>query len=144
SGVFYRYLPDLPIARVMFLAGITVVVLGLLGLPSGAGGPGLRRAAAVGTLAGVAAAGAAVGLASTAWRGPHGMVIPALHDVANDQAIPYTPVCGHADGVPVCLNPAYGRYLPDVTAALRPLFAELAGLPGAPARATQVPGTYTS
>jgi hypothetical protein len=144
SGVFYRYLPDLPIARVMFLAGIAVAVLGLLGLPSGAGGPGLRRAAAVVTLAGVAAAGTAVGLASTAWRGPHGMVIPALHDAANDQPIPYTPVCGHANGVPVCLNPAYRRYLPDVTAALRPLFAEVAGLPGAPARATQVPGTYTS
>jgi hypothetical protein len=144
SGVFYRYLPDLPIARVMFLAGIAVAVLGLLGLPSGAGGPGLRRAAAVVTLAGVAAAGTAVGLASTAWRGPHGMVIPALHDAANDQPIPYTPVCGHADGVPVCLNPAYRRYLPDVTAALRPLFAEVAGLPGVPARATQVPGTYTS
>jgi hypothetical protein len=31
-----------------------------------------------------------------------------------------------------------------VTAALRPLLAEVAGLPGAPARATQVPGTYAS
>jgi hypothetical protein len=144
SGVFYRYLPDLPIARVMFLAGIAVAVLGLLGLPSGAGGPGLRRAAAVVTLAGVAAAGTAVGLASSAWRGPHGIVIPALHDAANDRPIPYTPVCGHAGGVPVCLNPAYRRYLPDVTAALRPLLAELAGLPGAPVRAAQVPGIYTS
>jgi hypothetical protein len=144
SGVFYRYLPDLPIARVMFLAGITVAVLGLLGLPSGAGGPGLRRAAAVVTLAGVAAAGTAIGLASTAWRGPHGIVVPALHDAANDQPIRYTPVCGHAAGIPVCMNPAYRRYLPDVTAALRPLLAEVAGLPGAPARVTQVPGTYTS
>jgi hypothetical protein len=144
SGVFYRYLPDLPIARVMFLAGIAVAVLGLLGLPSGAGGPGLRRAAAVVTLAGVAAAGTAIGLAGTAWRGPHGMVIPALHDAANDRPIPYTPACGRAAGVPVCLNPAYGRYLPDVTGALRPLLAEVAGLPGAPARATQVPGTYAS
>ena len=44
----------------------------------------------------------------------------------------------------MCLNPAYRRYLPDVTAALRPLLADLAALPGAPARATQVPGTYTS
>ena len=144
SGVFYRYLPDLPIARVMLLAGIAVAVLGLLGLPSGAGGPGLRRAAAVVTLAGVAAAGTAIGLASTAWRGPHGIVIPALHDAANDQPIRYTPVCGHAAVTPVCVNPAYRRYLPDVTAALRPLLAEVAGLPGAPARATQVPGTYTS
>jgi hypothetical protein len=128
----------------MFLAGIAVAVLGLLGLPSGAGGPGLRRAAAVVTLAGVAAAGTAIGLASTAWRGPHGIVIPALHDAANDQPVRYTPVCGHVAGIPVCMNPAYGRYLPDVTAALRPLLAEVAGLPGAPARATQVPGTYTS
>jgi hypothetical protein len=92
----------------------------------------------------VAAAGTAVGLAGTAWRGPHGIVIPALHDAANDQPIPYTPVCGRAAGIPVCLNPAYHRYLPDVTAALRPLLAEVAGLPGAPARATQVPGTYAS
>jgi hypothetical protein len=96
------------------------------------------------TLAGVAAAGTAIGLASTAWRGPHGIVIPALHDAANDQPIRYTPVCGHAARTPVCVNPAYRRYLPDVTAALRPLLAEVAGLPGAPARATQVPGTYTS
>jgi hypothetical protein len=144
SGVFYRYLPDLPIARVMFLAGIAVAVLGLIGLPSGAGGPGLRRAAAVVTLAGVAAAGTAIGLASTASRGPHGIVIPALHDAANDRPMPYTPVCGDAAGVPVCLHPAYRGYLADVTAALRPLLAEVAGLPGAPARATQVPGTYTS
>ncbi|HSS91769.1 MAG TPA: hypothetical protein VLL69_20840 [Streptosporangiaceae bacterium] len=144
SGVFYRYLPDLPIARVLFLAGIAVAVLGLLGLPSGAGGPGLRRAAAVVTLAGVAAAGTAVGLAGTAWRGPHGMVIPALHDAANDQPIPYTPVCGRATVAPVCLNPAYRQYLADVTGALRPVLAEVAGLPGAPARAIQVPGTYTS
>ena len=144
SGVFYRYLPDLPIARVMFLAGIAVAALGLLGLPARAGGPGLRRAAAVVTLAGVAAAGTAIGLADTAWRGPHGIVIPALHDAANDQLIAYTPVCGRAAGVPVCLNPAYRRYLADVTGALRPVLAEVAGLPGAPARATQVPGTYTS
>jgi hypothetical protein len=144
SGIFYRYLPDLPIARVIFLAGIAVTVLGLLGLPSGASGPGLRRAAAVVTLAGVAAAGTAIGLAGTASRGPHGIVIPALHDAANDQPIAYTPVCGRAAGVPVCLNPAYRRYLPDVTAALRPLLAEVTGLPGAPARATQVPGTYTN
>ena len=46
SGIFYPYLPDLPMARVMFLAGITVVALSLVGLPAGAGGPLLRRAAA--------------------------------------------------------------------------------------------------
>ncbi|HLQ53642.1 MAG TPA: hypothetical protein VK162_05135 [Streptosporangiaceae bacterium] len=143
SGIFYPYLPDLPIARVMFLAGIATAALGLLGLPAQAGGPSLRRAAAVVTLAGVAAAGTAAGLAGTARPGPHGMVIPALHDAANDRPIRYTPVCGHTAGVPVCLNPAYRRYLPDVTAALAPVLAEVAGLPGAPARATQVAGRYS-
>ncbi|HWG61701.1 MAG TPA: hypothetical protein VG253_08315 [Streptosporangiaceae bacterium] len=144
SGIFYPYLPDLPIARLMFLAGIAIAALGVIGLPRRAGGPRLRRAAAIVTLAGVAAAGAAVGLASSARLGPHGMAIPALHDAANDRPITYTPVCGHAAGTPVCLNPAYRRYLPDMTFALGPVLAEVAGLPGAPVRATQVSGTYSS
>jgi hypothetical protein len=144
SGVFYPWLPDLPIARVMFLAGIAVAALGLTGLPARAGGPRLRRAAAVVTLAGVAAAGTAVGLAGAARLGPHGMVIPALHDAANDRPIAYKPVCGHAAGVPVCLNPAYRRYLPDVTADLRPVLAEVAGLPGAPSHVIQVAEAYSS
>jgi hypothetical protein len=143
SGIFYPYQPDLPIARIIFLAGIAVAALGLLGLPPRAAGPGLRRAAVVITLAGVAAAGSAVGLAANAQPGPHGMIIPALHDAASDQPIRYTPVCGQAAGVPVCVNPAYHRYLPDLTAALSPVLAELAGLPGAPVRVTQVAGTYS-
>ena len=144
SGIFYPYLPDLPIARVMFLAGIAVAALGLIGLPAGAGGPWLRRTAAVVTLAGVVAAGTGVGLAGTARLGPHGMVIPALHDAASDRPIRYTPVCGQSAGVPVCLNPAYRQFLPDVTAALRPVLGEVAGLPGGPVRATQVAGAYSS
>jgi hypothetical protein len=44
----------------------------------------------------------------------------------------------------VCLNPAYRRYLADITAALRPVLAGVAGLPGAPARVAQVPGTYAN
>ena len=143
SGIFYPYLPDLPIARIMFLAGIAVAALGVLGLPARAGGAWLRRAAVVVTLAGVAVAGTASGLARTARLTPHGMVIPALHDAANDRPIGYTPVCGHAAGVPVCLNPAYRRYLPTVAAALRPVLAEMAGLP---ARRPSSPrcGRYTN
>ena len=144
SGIFYPYLPDLPIARMMFLAGIAVAAIGLLGLPAQAGSAWLRGAAAVVTIAGVAAAGTAVGLAGTARLTPHGMVIPALHDAANDRPIPYTPVCTRAAGVPVCLNPAYRRYLAEVAADLRPLLAEVAGLPSAPARVAQVAGRYTS
>jgi hypothetical protein len=144
SGIFYRYLPDLPIARVMFLAGIAVAALGLLGLPAWAGGPRLRLAAAVVTVAGVAATGTAVGLAGTARLGPHGIVIPALHDAASDQAIRYAPVCGRAAGVPVCLNPAYQPYLADATAALAPALREVLGVPGAPVRVSQVGALYDS
>jgi hypothetical protein len=144
SGIFYPWLPDLPIARIMFLAGIAVAALGLSGLPARAGGPWLRRAAAVVTVAGVVSAGIAVGLASSARPSAHGMIIPALHDAANDAPIAYTPACGHAAGVPVCLNPAYRLWLPDVNAALAPALAEVAGLPGTPVRSTQVAGTYPS
>ena len=144
SGIFYPWLPDLPIARIMFLAGIAAAALGLTGLPARAGGPWLRRAAAAVTLAGVAATGTAVGLASTAQLSAHGMVIPALHDAASDAPITYTPACDRTAGVPVCVNPAYRRWLPDLTAALAPVLAAVAGLPGAPARVTQVAGAYSS
>jgi hypothetical protein len=144
SGIFYPYLPDLPIARMMLLTGVTLAAVGLLGLPTRAGSLRLRRAAAVVTLAGLAMAGTAIGLATTARLGPGGVVIPALHDAASDRQIPATPVCSHTAGIPVCLNPAYRPYLADVTAALHPVLAEVAGLPGAPARATQVAGPYNS
>jgi hypothetical protein len=145
SGVFYRWLPDLPIARIMFLAGIAIAALGLTGLPGRAGGRGLRGAAALIALAGVALAGTGVGLASSARIAANGLVvIPALHDAANNAPIAYTPVCGRASGIPVCLNPAHSRWLPDVTAALAPALAEVAGLPGAPARSTQVAAAYPS
>jgi len=142
SGMLYPWLPDLPIARIMLLGGLAVAALGLLGLLPGAGGPRLRQAAAVVTLAGVVAAGTAVAFARTARLGPHGIAIPALHDAANDRPISYTPVCGHAAGLPVCLNPAYRSYLPGVTAALAPVAGEVAGLPGAPVRATQIGAVY--
>jgi hypothetical protein len=144
SGIFYPWVPDVPIARIMLLAGITIAALGLTGLPARAGGQWLRRAAVVVTLAGVALAGTAVGLARTAHQSVEGAVIPALHDAASDAPISYTPVCGSAAGTSVCLNPAYGRWLPDVTAGLAPVLAEVAGLPGAPVRATQVPASYPS
>jgi hypothetical protein len=144
SGIFYPWLPDLPIARIMFLAGIAVAALALTGLPARAGGRWLRLTAAVLTLAGVASAGTAVGLASTARLSVHGLVIPALHDAANDAPITYTPACGRAAAVSVCLNPAYRRWLPEVTAALAPVLTEVAGLPGAPVRATQVAAAYPS
>ncbi len=144
SGLLYPWLPDLPIARIMLLAGIAIAALGLLGLRARGDAPWLRRLAVAVTAAGVAAAGTAVGLASTARLSPDGIVIPALHDAASDRPFSYTPLCGQADGIPVCLSPSYGRWRPEVTAALGPVFSEVAGLPGAPARAIQVGAVYNS
>ncbi len=144
SGIFYPYLPDLPIARIMLLAGIAVAAAGLLGLPRQAGSRRLRRVAAVVTVTGAVLAGTAVGLATTARQAADGIVIPALHDAASDRPLAYPPVCADAAGIPVCLNPVYRSYLSGVTASLRPVLAELAGLPGAPAQVTQVAGPYTA
>jgi hypothetical protein len=140
-GVFSPYLPDLAITQVLFLAGLAVVVLGALGLRAAAGGRWLRWAAAVAAAAGLAVAGTGVGLAGTARPETNGIVIPALHDAANDKPLPYTPVCSQA-AVPVCLHPAYRSLLPAVTAALGPVLSEVAGLPGAPVRVSQAAITH--
>jgi hypothetical protein len=141
-ATFYPYLPDLPIVQLMFLAGLTAAMLGVLGLPAGAGGRWLRRCAAALTMAGLLAAGTATALAGTGRLDQHGMIaIPALHNSANDRPVPYTPVCSGTP-IPVCLHPAYTIYLPTVTAALEPVLTELAGLPGAPVRIDQTAAVY--
>jgi hypothetical protein len=142
TATFYPYLPDLAIAQVMFLIGLTVAVLGALALPRGSGGRSLRAAAAAVTGAGLLAAGTAVGLAGTGKLDDHGMIaIPALHNAASDRPIRFTPVCSHTV-IPVCLNPAYASYLAPTAAALKPVLTEMAGLPGAPARVSQGAATY--
>jgi hypothetical protein len=141
-ATFYPYLRDLPVAQVMFLAGCTATLLGVLGLPAAAGGRRLRRSAAVITAAGLLTAGTAVALAGTGRLDAHGMIaIPALHNAADDRPLRYTPACSRT-AVPVCLNPAYSVYLPAVVAALEPVLREVAGLPGAPIRISQVAGIY--
>src|SRR3984957_4678443 len=142
SGLLYPWLPDLPIVRIMLLAGIAIAALGLVGLRARGDGPRMRVLTAAVTAAGVVAAGTAVGLASTARLSADGIVIPALHDAASDRPFPYTLVCRHAAGVAVCLTPGYRGWLPEVTAALAPVFGEVAGLPGAPVRAAQVGVVY--
>ena len=141
-GTFYAYLPDLPMAQVIFLAGLTAAVLGALALPTGSGMRSLRRSAAAVTTAGLLVAGTAVALAGTGRLDAHGMIaIPALHDAASDRPLRYTPVCSHT-AIPVCLNPAYASYLPATEAALAPVLKQVAGLPGAPARISQAAAAY--
>ncbi len=141
-ATFYPYLPDLPIVQLMFLAGLTTALLGVLGLPAGSGGRWLRSSAAALTTAGLLAAITATALAGTGQLDPHGMIaIPALHNPANDRPVPYTPVCSDTP-IPVCLHPAYRLHLPTVTAALEPVLSELASLPGAPVRINQTAAIY--
>jgi hypothetical protein len=141
-ATFYRYLPDLPIAQVIFLAGLTTALLATLLLPRGSGGRRLRAGAAAVTAAGLLAAGTAVVLAGTGTLDAHGMIaIPALHDAANDRPVRFTPACRRT-AVPVCLHPAYASYLPATVTALEPVLTEIAGLPGSPVRISQAAATY--
>lgn len=141
-ATFYRYLPDLSIAQVMFTVGLTAAVLGGLGLPATGNGRRLRWLAAGITAVGLGAAGTSVALAGTGRLDPHGMiVIPALHDAASDQPVSYAPRCSRT-AIPVCVHPAYSAFLPAVTAVVGAELTELAGLPGAPARISQVPVVY--
>jgi hypothetical protein len=150
AGVFYHVAPDVAIAQVMFMGGITVALLGVLvlapvfrvrgGLPGAIGRAGrLLCTAGIGLLAlGVAASWTAVALAGTAKLGVSGWDIPALHDAASDKPVPYTADCAGTT-FPVCVHPAFSGYLPAAAAALQPVAAELKGLPGAPVRAEEVP-----
>jgi hypothetical protein len=141
-ATFYPFLPDLSIAQVMFLAGLTVALLGVLALPAGSGARMLRSAACGVIVAGLLAAGTAVRLAGTGTLDGHGMIdIPALHDAASDRPLHFAPVC-RPTAIPVCLNPAYASYLSVTANALAPLLRQLAGLPGAPARIVQETVTY--
>jgi hypothetical protein len=136
AGVFFHYFPDLYMVQIMFFAGITVAVLGGLGLATASGSRTVWRVAAVVTAIGLAAAATGAGLAGTARVEANGVVIPALHDAASDRPIAYTPVCREG-AIPICVPPAFRAYLPDLVAALNPLIHEFTGLPGAPVRVEQ-------
>ncbi|HEX6453675.1 MAG TPA: hypothetical protein VF060_29940 [Trebonia sp.] len=156
AGVFYHVAPDISIVQVMFMGGLTLAALGVLGLSPRTGGVGFRgvldfasgagpRVRTVATavlVAGVAAAVTAVALTETAKPAISGWDIPALHSAASDRPVPYTPDCsgGTGRGISACVHPAFGGYLADVSGALAPVLREVRGLPGAPVRATQIPG----
>ena len=140
SALFYHYLPDVAIAQLMFLLGLTAVVLGALGLAAG----GRHRAAAAprGRRASASPAwprpGPLSGWPARLGRRPAANVIPALHDAANDRLIAYTPVCGQAAGCrSACTRPTGlparrdGR--PGARAPRERLAAGRAG-PGGPGR----------
>jgi hypothetical protein len=153
-GVYYHVPPDVSVAQVMFMGGVLLVMAGLLVLLPAARVPGVRGlsfarrrwltvVAAAGVACGVAASATAFSLAGTArYSLVTGWEIPALHDAADDQPVPYTPACT-GSAFKVCIHPALAPYLGAMSAALQPAAAEIAGLPGAPARAEMTMG-YTS
>ncbi|HEY7324902.1 MAG TPA: hypothetical protein VH520_08755, partial [Streptosporangiaceae bacterium] len=139
AAIFYPFVPDLSIAQIMFLAGLTVALLAALAVLGS--GRVARSVAASIAAAGMAAACTSVVLTGAGTMDAHGMIaIPALHDAASDRPIRFTPVCS-STAIPVCLNPAYARYLPAAAAALAPMLGEIAGLPGAPVRLSQAAAT---
>jgi hypothetical protein len=159
-GVFYHVPPDVAIAQVMFMGGITVALLGVLTLApvyrvsypelrsaAGRAGQWLCAAGVALLLAGVAASWTAYSVTGAATDGVNGWQIPALHDAASDNPIPYTPDCTGTTFT-VCIHPAFSAELSAV-ASLEPVAAEIAGLPGAPRSAEQVasnqaPGSDTA
>ena len=163
AGVYQHVAPDVPITQVMFMGGIAVALLGVLALAAAlrqrASARGrmslrawpargdnwlLRTVAVVLVAAGVAASWTAYSLAGTAKLTATGWQIPALHDAARDRPVPFVPDCRSAPGgFQVCVHPAFSGYLGDVAAALDPVAAEIAGLPGAPVRAEQVASAGT-
>jgi hypothetical protein len=160
-GVFYHVLPDVPIAQVMFMGGITVALLGVLSLAPvlrklasngwpvrgtlvAGDGWWLRVIAVVLLAAGLAASWTAYSLAGTAKLTATGWEIPALHDAASDKPVPFVPDCTSGPGgFQVCIHPAFSGYLSEVAAGLDPVAAEIADLPGAPVRAEQVASVGT-
>ena len=150
-GVYYHVPPDVSIAQVMLMGGVLLVMVGLLALLPAARVPGVRGlsfagrrrltvVAAVGVACGVAASATAFSMAGTAqYSLTTGWEIPALHDAADDQPIPYTLDCT-GSAFKVCIHPAFAPYLGAMSAALQPAAAEIAGLPGAPARAEMTTG----
>jgi len=158
AGVYHHAAPDLSIVQVMFMGGIAVALVGVLGLapelrqlasarslgsPRAALARGdgwlLRAVAVILVGSGVAASSTAFALAGTAKPdAAGGWEIPALHSAAGDRSVPATQDCTSSSGFQICVHPAFGFYLDALAAALDPVAAEIAGLPGVPAGAREV------
>lgn len=124
-AIFFHTGPAEAIVQLTFLLGVTAVSLGALG----------RRAGIALTAAGAVAAATGLWLAgsSTLNTNENQIFIPHLQHSATPRALSYTPVCDHSL-IPTCVHPAYRKALGDVADALRPVTAQLAGLPGVPTR----------
>jgi hypothetical protein len=155
-GLYYPVSVGVPIIQVMFMIGVVLAAVGVLGLSPRSGGVGWRgalpavsaggarlRTLAVSALAiGVALAVAGFVLAGTAnVSDPNNTLqIPAIDNaLSSSNPIPYTPVCTAGSGsFLVCVHPAYQPYLPWATRAFDQVIGEVSGLPGVPTSARDV------
>ena len=137
-GVFHSVPPDLSIVQTVFFVGVVVVLLGVLGVVGSWRGGRVRRMASAVCFIGLVAVVAGFATAATATRGVYGYEVPLLHDAASDRPIPYTADCAQDSAIPVCVHPAFAADLAGARAAFGPLLTEMAGLPGAPMRVTQI------
>jgi hypothetical protein len=157
-GLFYPISAGVPIVQVMFMLGVTIAAIGVLGLSPRTGGTGWRGALSAVTAggarlrtvalsllaAGVALAVAAFALAGTANVSDPTMSlqIPAIDGTAA-RPLSYTPVCAGTT-FQTCVHPAYKPYLSWVTSAIDPVIGQLSGLPGVPTSAREVPVSQLS
>lgn len=145
ASVFYAPQPDLPMLKITCYLGVLCIALGAAAWYFHADWTSLRRGGAALLAAGLVLTVTAAALDVTARAGSHGVIVPAFHDAAADHAVPYTPVCSRTP-LPVCVHPAYagGSELAVLAAIIDKLAAPVAGVPGMPARAEQVPDARTS
>jgi hypothetical protein len=160
-GLFYPVSVGVPIVQVMFMGGVALAAVGVLGLSPRTGGVGWR-----GALSAVAAGGArlrtvamslfAVGVAlavagfvlaetANASDPTSTLQIPAIDGTSSGNPIPYTAVCSVGPGsFHVCVHPAYRPYLAWVAGALDPVIAQVSGLPGVPTNAKDISASSLS
>jgi hypothetical protein len=145
SSVFYAIRPDLAYLQITCYLGVTVAALSLIVLRGHAGDPAVRHRGMALAATGLALITAATALVFTGHSDAQGIVIPLLHNAASDRAAPYTPVCIHDRTIPVCLHPAYAaaNELTAFDTTVSKIIAPLAGSPGLPVRAEQLPGGAT-
>ena len=120
-SVFFSPEPDAGLPHTLWLLGLTAVGAAALVLR------GRRTPLAWGALA------MAIAIAGTGAA----MVLQADYP-ARRVPIPYEPVCETAaQGIPVCVHPAYRAMLPETAALVGRIAGPLVGVPGGPQRAEQ-------
>jgi hypothetical protein len=139
TSVWYGVRPNVALVQTLMLLGLTSLGLGAMAWR--ADELKLTRGLlAMGLLLAGASSALLIAHAPPSWQTLRDQLGSAKGIVAQDHAVvPYTPVCASTH-VPVCMHPAYQRFLGGDAATINRLLAPLQGIAGAPVRAMQTPG----